>query len=150
MPREFKLICSICGKEFTGAAHNVKYCSPKCKEIGDAARRRLWEQKSDYSQRRKEKRRKGSAQRTPVRSERKDPAPTHGKILIRDLYSFEFWEQWKEDQIREAASFGRKVGGFVNGIPVNDPDFSLKVVLTIQELKSIRYEYYRGEPICEN
>lgn len=150
MPREFKLTCSICGKEFTGAAHNVKYCSQKCKEIGDAARRRLWEQKTGYNEKRVRERREKKAQPQRKRVRETDPGlhPVESKEpLIRNLWSYEFWDEWKEGQIREAAAAGRKVGGFVNGIEISDSDFSLKVVISIQDLGAVRYEYVRGEPL---
>lgn len=41
-------ICPICGKEFTAAKGNVKYCSPDCRAAGNREKRKSWEDRTDY------------------------------------------------------------------------------------------------------
>lgn len=143
---EYDLKCVICGKPFKGRSPRAKCCSEICRNLQSKMIRRSWETKTDY-QARKQAARKNRSHTEPTKKPRENPIQIRSASMERNLRSCEYWDRWKADQIREAETFGRKVGGYVNGIPVDDPEFALKVSITIEELNHIHYEYYRGEPI---
>lgn len=148
--RDYLLKCALCGREFTAGNPKIKYCSLGCRKAGDAARRRKWELKTGYNEKRSQKRKEKKPQPKREKSSREDPGLHPVEIrepLIRNLRSYEFWDEWKEGQIKEAAAQGYSVGGFVNGIEISDPEFSLKVVISIQDLGAVRYEFMRGDPL---
>ena len=42
-----RVICPICGKEFTALQKNIKYCSLECRAIGRNETRRIWNSSKD-------------------------------------------------------------------------------------------------------
>ena len=40
---ERKLICHVCGNEYTTTAQHSKYCSLECREIARRQHRKVWE-----------------------------------------------------------------------------------------------------------
>ena len=66
------------------------------------------------------------------------------------LFSMEYWQAYADYEKELAESCGRYASSFVNDISVNDEEFALKVVVTLQELGHIRRESHTGEKINEN
>ena len=163
-----KLTCSICGKEFTTQAGNVKYCSPECREEGKQQRRKEWEDKTDYKEKQRqamqiyrgkiteeerqaaikikeqqaiERQQEDARRRSEQQALLREKAATgdaFSRMRIAEPNSKEYWEAYKQYEIEYAASWGKESTRTVNDISVHDPCFGSKVVQAIKDLGIIR------------
>ena len=148
--------CVICGKLFTRENGNGKYCSRKCSEIGSKAKRKEWELRTGYREKKRieaQKRRdatkaaakadrEAAAQQRAEdfnrwKAERKEQHPENELSRLASIAEMngnsspEYWEAFKEYDLKYAADSGRISRMEVNGIPVSEPDFGLLVCETI-------------------
>lgn len=125
--------CIICGRPFFHPATNKACCSPECEKKHRSQRRKAWEEKTGYQEKKKAERaeaREASrpAPEAPRRSEAKlTPGGAPGNLTA------EYWTRWRASDRKYAKAAGRRSGSCVNGINVNDPDFVDKVLIGIEE-----------------
>ncbi|MBR6165549.1 MAG: hypothetical protein IKQ45_06465 [Clostridia bacterium] len=160
--------CVICGEKFVPSTPNAKYCSPECAETGQNARRREWEQRTGYLEK---KRRQAQERRNAIKAAaqaEKDAAARQaaeerqrlGKerievaqnALIQSIErgeplarmrvyppnTLEYWEAYRDYDISYAESIGKRCYTTVNDIYVTDADFPNLMIISIRELGQIR------------
>lgn len=147
-------ICPVCGQIFDAEHPASKYCSARCKKEGSRAARRKWEEKTHYRAAVKEKRKREQARQKRIdqeaarmaqKSRESDTIPPEIARLSDKLDVLEeiggnstpeYWDAFKEYEQATAAEEGRESTMTVNGVRVNDPDFTR---LVLKSLKSINF-----------
>lgn len=140
--------CTVCGRAFIPLSANGKYCSGTCADRGQAIRRREWENRTGYREKRRiqaqerrdaikaaaEADREAAAQQKAEEQARRRSEPqeqeTAGSLgRLRQAgraggnITPEYWEAFKEYDLEFAAESGQISRTEVNGIPVQAADF---------------------------
>jgi len=145
-----KKICVICGRSFIPGAKNAKYCSGTCADKGQAMRRREWENRTGYREKRRkqaqqrreeiraaaeadrdararrmaEERQKNAQEARRIDEERTDAL---GRLMrlkrTGGNITPEYWEAFKEYDLETAAESRKISSTEVNGISVHADDF---------------------------
>ena len=132
-------ICPICGRSFTPATASSKYCSAACRHEGRRQARKAWEDRTDYREKQRaaaqEYRDQKAAADALEAQARQGDALAALLMLSRagKKASAEYWEAFKAYETARTAGQAAPRVMFVNGVAIGDPDFSLKVTITIQE-----------------
>lgn len=124
--------CIICGRPFFHPATNKACCSPECEKIHRSQRRKAWEEKTGYQEKKKAERAEAREASRPAPVRRSVPAITGAGASVGNLTA-EYWTRWRASELKYAKQAGRRSGSCVNGINVNDPDFVDKVLISIEE-----------------
>ena len=135
------VLCSVCGREFIPAAANGKYCCRKCAEIGKGARRREWEQKTGYLEKKRiqqqERRKRIKAEAAERETVNKIVIQGYQAPVIRGNTSPEYWEEYKLRELKWAEESEKISKTTVNGIPVQEPLFGVLVCESIKTMGRI-------------
>lgn len=123
--------CVICGRPFFHPATNKACCSPECEKIHRSQRRKAWEEKTGYQEKKKAERAEAREASRPASVRRSVPITGAG-ASVGNLTA-EYWQKFQKHELRFAEAMGRRTVSTVNGINVNDPDFVDKVLISIEE-----------------
>lgn len=146
--------CLVCGQPFTPITGNNLYCGPTCAKTGNARKRKEWEARSGYREKKRieaqqrreaikaaeQAEREAALQRRleQLSSDRSEPTKTDpfsqmlesGKNGNR---SPEYWEAYKAYSLAWAKQFGKIDMSTVNGIPIISENFGQLVSDSIAE-----------------
>lgn len=133
-------VCAICGRYFVPDAPRRLCCGPECTKEYKRRARQKWETESGYKEKmqaRRDQIRKGPAGRSDPKAGEAAavPARTGGTLESGPALEYgpltpEYWQKW-------AALVDENSETTVNGIPVNDPDFIDKVLISIEEAGAV-------------
>ncbi len=157
--------CLVCGQTFTPTTGNGRYCSPTCATIGNAQKRREWEQTSGYLERKRlqakqrrdaikaaaeadraesakkaeqKRNRQNNRRRKAARNTLLQAAQQGDALALLHIAATgggnctpEYWEAYKQYDLKQAANAGKISQTEVNGISVQSADFGRLVCETI-------------------
>lgn len=148
--------CPICKSQFETST-KMKYCSEKCRYLGERQARKAWEERTDFSKKQQEKRQaerdakheemaiavnQRNAELDRIRVERLKADKQNNSdysVLMQEAQesgdSLAYWKYYALREIEESENaFGRKSTRTVNDISVYNVNFPQLVIRSIDRL----------------